>query len=222
MKATEPAVSPKNEVYLRQARHPLIDPRKVVANDISLGTDYQAMVITGPNTGGKTITLKTLGLLQLMAQSGLFIPVEAGSRVGVYNEIFADIGDEQSIEQNLSTFSSHMENIESFLAQIDAHSLVLVDELGAGTDPQEGAALAIAILDAIGAKEPKSLRRLTTQNLRRMGLTDLIRSMLVWSLTKKHSSRRTGYWSGFLVEVMRSISHSGWASRKRLLIKLGR
>ena len=108
MKATEPAVSPKNEVYLRQARHPLIDPRKVVANDISLGTDYQAMVITGPNTGGKTITLKTLGLLQLMAQSGLFIPVEAGSRVGVYNEIFADIGDEQSIEQNLSTFSSHM------------------------------------------------------------------------------------------------------------------
>ncbi|MBP5845445.1 endonuclease MutS2, partial [Lactiplantibacillus plantarum] len=86
MKATEPAVSPKNEVYLRQARHPLIDPRKVVANDISLGTDYQAMVITGPNTGGKTITLKTLGLLQLMAQSGLFIPVEAGSRVGVYNE----------------------------------------------------------------------------------------------------------------------------------------
>ncbi|MGO3491111.1 MAG: endonuclease MutS2 [Lactiplantibacillus plantarum] len=152
MKATEPAVSPKNEVYLRQARHPLIDPRKVVANDISLGTDYQAMVITGPNTGGKTITLKTLGLLQLMAQSGLFIPVEAGSRVGVYNEIFADIGDEQSIEQNLSTFSSHMENIESFLAQIDARSLVLVDELGAGTDPQEGAALAIAILDAIGAK----------------------------------------------------------------------
>ena len=152
MKATEPAVSPQNEVYLRQARHPLIDPRKVVANDISLGTDYQAMVITGTNTGGKTITLKTLGLLQLMAQSGLFIPVEAGSRVGVYNEIFADIGDEQSIEQNLSTFSSHMENIESFLAQIDAHSLVLVDELGAGTDPQEGAALAIAILDAIGAK----------------------------------------------------------------------
>ncbi|MFB9770149.1 endonuclease MutS2 [Lactiplantibacillus modestisalitolerans] len=151
MRATEPQVSAANEVYLRQARHPLIDAHKVVANDISLGTDYQAMVITGPNTGGKTITLKTLGLLQLMGQSGLFIPADEGSRIGIYNEIFADIGDEQSIEQNLSTFSSHMENIESFLDQIDQHSLVLVDELGAGTDPQEGAALAIALLDAIGA-----------------------------------------------------------------------
>lgn len=151
MKATEPTVSTKNEVYLRQARHPLIDQKKVVANDITLGTDYQAIVITGPNTGGKTITLKTLGLLQLMGQSGLFIPADEGSRIGIYHEIFADIGDEQSIEQNLSTFSSHMENIESFLSQIDDHSLVLVDELGAGTDPQEGAALAIAILDAIGA-----------------------------------------------------------------------
>lgn len=152
IRATEPQVSAQNEVYLRQARHPLIDPKKVVANDISLGTDYQAIVITGPNTGGKTITLKTLGLLQLMGQSGLFVPADEGSRIAIYNEIFADIGDEQSIEQNLSTFSSHMENIESFLKRIDAHSLVLVDELGAGTDPQEGAALAIAILDAIGAK----------------------------------------------------------------------
>ncbi|RRK11104.1 endonuclease MutS2 [Lactiplantibacillus garii] len=152
MRASEPAISTDNQVYLRQARHPLIDPKKVVANDIALGTDYQAIVITGPNTGGKTITLKTLGLLQLMGQSGLFIPVEAGSRIGIYDEIFADIGDEQSIEQNLSTFSSHMENIESFLKKIDQRSLVLVDELGAGTDPQEGAALAIAILDAIGAK----------------------------------------------------------------------
>ena len=152
MRATEPTITTDNQVFLRQARHPLIDQKKVVANDIALGTDYQAIVITGPNTGGKTITLKTLGLLQLMGQSGLFIPVEEGSRIGIYHEIFADIGDEQSIEQNLSTFSSHMENIESFLKQIDDHSLVLVDELGAGTDPQEGAALAIAILDAIGAK----------------------------------------------------------------------
>ncbi len=152
MRATEPTITTDNQVFLRQARHPLIDQKKVVANDIALGTDYQAIVITGPNTGGKTITLKTLGLLQLMGQSGLFIPVEEGSRIGIYDEIFADIGDEQSIEQNLSTFSSHMENIESFLKQIDDHSLVLVDELGAGTDPQEGAALAIAILDAIGAK----------------------------------------------------------------------
>lgn len=150
-RATEPSLSATNEVYLRQARHPLIDAKKVVANDISLGTDYQAIVITGPNTGGKTITLKTLGLLQLMGQSGLFIPVDEGSRIGIYDEIFADIGDEQSIEQNLSTFSSHMENIEHFLNVIDDRSLVLVDELGAGTDPQEGAALAIAILDAIGA-----------------------------------------------------------------------
>ncbi|QBO37020.1 endonuclease MutS2 [Periweissella cryptocerci] len=152
MKATEPAVSEANEVSLRQARHPLIDQTKVVANDIVIGKDYQAIIVTGPNTGGKTITIKTLALLQIMAQSGFFITADEYSTVGIFDEIFADIGDEQSIEQSLSTFSSHMVNIIDILKQADEKSLVIVDELGAGTDPQEGAALAIAILDAIGTK----------------------------------------------------------------------
>ncbi|MCX2454426.1 endonuclease MutS2 [Lacticaseibacillus nasuensis] len=151
IKATAPEVSAENHVDLLAARHPLLDPAKVVPNRITLGADYGAIVVTGPNTGGKTITLKTLGLLQLMGQAGLFIPAEAGSQIGVYSNVFADIGDEQSIEQSLSTFSGHMKTIVDILDQLDARSLVLFDELGAGTDPQEGAALAIAILDEVGA-----------------------------------------------------------------------
>ena len=152
MKASLPLLSRENHVNLRRARHPLIDPKKVVPNDIKIGEDYQAIVITGPNTGGKTITLKTLGLIQLMGQSGLFIPAEEGSTIGVFDNIFADIGDEQSLEQNLSTFSGHMDNVKAILDQITDRSLVLLDELGAGTDPKEGAALAMAILDQIGSK----------------------------------------------------------------------
>jgi DNA mismatch repair protein MutS2 len=151
-KSLEPEFSPENHVRLLSARHPLLDPNKAVANDIVIGEDYTAIIVTGPNTGGKTITLKTLGLLQLMAQSGLFIPTAEYSTVGLFTEVFADIGDEQSIEQSLSTFSSHMVNIIDILKHIDAKSLVLFDELGAGTDPQEGAALAMSILDAVGAK----------------------------------------------------------------------
>jgi len=149
--AMQPTVSVENHISLRQAWHPLLDKKIAVANDISLGDSYKTIIITGPNTGGKTITIKTLGLLQLMAQSGLFITTRQPSTIGIFDEVFADIGDEQSIEQNLSTFSSHMANIVSMLDHIDNKTLVIFDELGAGTDPAEGAALAIAILDKVAS-----------------------------------------------------------------------
>ncbi|MBM6613318.1 endonuclease MutS2 [Desemzia sp. RIT804] len=151
IQAIRPEIHLENEVKLYHARHPLLDQESVVANDIFIGGEYQAVVITGPNTGGKTVILKTLGLLQLMGQSGLQIPAAEESQIGIFHEVFADIGDEQSIEQSLSTFSSHMTNIVSILRKMDDKSLIILDELGAGTDPQEGAALAIAILDQIGS-----------------------------------------------------------------------
>lgn len=151
MKATLPIMNDRGFLKLRKGRHPLIDMDKVVPIDLELGNQYSSIIVTGPNTGGKTVSLKTIGLLSLMAMSGLFIPAEDGSQMCVFDAIYADIGDEQSIEQNLSTFSSHMTNIIRILNHMSPKSLVLLDELGAGTDPAEGSALAISILEHIHA-----------------------------------------------------------------------
>lgn len=167
-KAVVPEVSSNRSIQLLQLRHPLIE--NAVANDLHFTEDLTEIVITGPNTGGKTIMLKTLGLAQIMAQSGLPILADPGSRVGIFSQVFADIGDEQSIEQSLSTFSSHMTNIVSILHQVDTASLILLDELGAGTDPQEGAGLAIAILEDLRLRGIKTMATTHYPELKAYGI----------------------------------------------------
>ncbi len=171
LRANEPTLVEEPIVHLTTARHPLLDVQKAVPLDVSLGESYHLLIITGPNTGGKTVTLKTVGLLTIMALSGLFIPASSASRIGFFAEVFADIGDEQSIEQNLSTFSSHMRTIVQVLHDAHPKTLVLFDELGAGTDPTEGAALAMAILDTLRERNIRTIATTHYSELKAYGYT---------------------------------------------------